>query len=173
MAKPRKGSVRAILFESLLDADSVKAKNIDEIASVAHSLGRLATSKVAREKWEYEKRKKIEEAVATLKAELQKETGWTARTDGQTPGPGRESQRRHVGEDCVKSNRDILPAGAAERLRPAAPLGLVPWIQKTGIQVDGKPFDLDRVPYMRGIFEDDATEKVAEKGSQIGSRSIP
>ncbi len=61
-----------------------------------------------------------------------------------------------------------MPAGAAERLRPAAPLGLVPWIQKTGIQVDGKPFDLDRVPYMRGIFEDDATEKVAEKGSQIG-----
>ncbi len=51
----------------------MKAKNIDEIASVAHSLGRLATSKVAREKWEYEKRKKIEEAVATLKAELQKE----------------------------------------------------------------------------------------------------
>lgn len=65
------GLCKAILFESLLDADSVKATNVDEIASVAHSLGRLATSKVAREKWEFERRKKIEDAVGELKLEMQ------------------------------------------------------------------------------------------------------
>lgn len=63
---------KAIMLEALVDADAVKAKEIDDVAAIANSLGRLATSKVARDRWEFERRKKIEEAVGALKGELQK-----------------------------------------------------------------------------------------------------
>lgn len=62
----------ALCLEALADADVLAVQSISDLASVAHSLGRLQTSQVAREKWELERRKKVEEAVETLKTEMQK-----------------------------------------------------------------------------------------------------
>jgi hypothetical protein len=64
------GLCKAILLEALADADTLKATEILDVARIANSLGRLATGKVARERWEMEKRKKIEAAVQQLKEDV-------------------------------------------------------------------------------------------------------
>lgn len=60
----------ALCLEALADADLQCVKSIEDLAKVAHSLGRLQSSAVAREKWEHEKRKTIEAAVDRLKADV-------------------------------------------------------------------------------------------------------
>jgi hypothetical protein len=61
---------KAVLFEGLLDADKVKAQTIEDVAKIGHTLGKLASSKTARDKWEFERRKKTDTAVEELKAEM-------------------------------------------------------------------------------------------------------
>ena len=61
---------QALLLEALSGADLMNVRSIEDLAKVSHSLGRLQTSQVAREKWESERRKKIEDAVTKLKGEI-------------------------------------------------------------------------------------------------------
>ena len=62
---------QAISLEALIDAQPMQVESIKDLALVARSIGRLQSSAVVRDKWEHEKRKKIEEAVAVLKNEIQ------------------------------------------------------------------------------------------------------
>jgi hypothetical protein len=60
----------ALFFEALADADLQQVKSIEELTKVANSLGRLQSSSVIRDKWEQEKRKRIEAALVQLKQEV-------------------------------------------------------------------------------------------------------
>jgi len=63
--------LNGLALEALADADLMQVKSIGDLSSVAHAVGRLQTSQVAREKWEHERHKKSAEALAELKAEAQ------------------------------------------------------------------------------------------------------
>lgn len=65
------GLCKALLLEALVDADTLKATEILDVARIANSLGRLATGKVAREKWEHERTKAIEAAFTRFKERMQ------------------------------------------------------------------------------------------------------
>jgi len=66
---------------------------------------------------------------------------------------------------------EILPDHAAERLRQQTPLTELEWVTHAGFTIDGRPFDLSRVPYQRGIYADDSPYQVFQKGSQVGISS--
>lgn len=68
--------------------------------------------------------------------------------------------------------RDILPEGAAERLRPKDPMSFLAWTQAADFSIDGNRFNLDRVPWLREIAEDDARVLVFRKGSQVAVSSF-
>ena len=63
---------QAIALEALVDAKPMQAKTIEDLAKIMHSVGRLQSSTIAREKWAHDRRKLIETAMAELKAEAQK-----------------------------------------------------------------------------------------------------
>jgi hypothetical protein len=63
----------ALCLEALADADTLQVASIPDLAKVAHAVGTLQGSSVAREKWEQEKRRKIEEAAAQMKLQMQAE----------------------------------------------------------------------------------------------------
>lgn len=62
----------ALCLEALSTADLQSVHSIEDLAKVAHALGRIQSSAVARDKWEHEKRKRIDEAVKALKGDVQK-----------------------------------------------------------------------------------------------------
>lgn len=63
---------------------------------------------------------------------------------------------------------DILPADAAERLRPKKPLEFLPWTGVANFQVDGRRFDPSLVPYLIEIYYDTSRDLTVKKASQIG-----
>ena len=66
---------------------------------------------------------------------------------------------------------DILSPDAAERLRPKDKIALKEWTSKVDYTIDGNPCDLSRIPYVRGIYDDDCTTYVFRKGSQVAVTS--
>lgn len=66
------GLAQAIALEALVDAKPVQVGSIEDLAKVSNSIGRLQHSKVLREKWEAERRRMIDAAMAELKGEAQK-----------------------------------------------------------------------------------------------------
>jgi hypothetical protein len=69
---------------------------------------------------------------------------------------------------------EILPIVAIDKLRPVDPMPELEWLRQIGFTIDGRPFDLSRVPYQRQIYEDQRPYQVFQKGSQVGisSRSL-
>lgn len=66
------GLAQAIALEALVDAQPQQVKTIEDLAKISHSIGRLQSSQISREKWAHDRRKLIETAMAELKAEAQK-----------------------------------------------------------------------------------------------------
>jgi len=66
------GLAQAIALEALMDARPVQVGSIEDLAKVSHSIGRLQASAVTRERWEHDKRKRIQEAVAVLKEDVKR-----------------------------------------------------------------------------------------------------
>lgn len=67
----------ALCLEALADAQVQQVGSIADLAKIAHAMGSLQASAVARERWEQDKGKRIEEAVKRLKATV------TALLEGQ------------------------------------------------------------------------------------------
>lgn len=64
--------VESLIMEAFLDAEPMQAQSITDLGKLTLAYARLSRSAVVREQWEHKKGKQIEEAVAELKAELQK-----------------------------------------------------------------------------------------------------
>ena len=66
---------------------------------------------------------------------------------------------------------DIITSDGAERLRPRQRLNLKDWTSAVNYTIDGNPCNLDRIPYVRGVYEDECSTYVFRKGSQVAVTS--
>ena len=66
---------------------------------------------------------------------------------------------------------DIITTDGAERLRPRDRLSLRDWTRIANYTIDGNPCNLAKIPYVRGVYEDNANTVVFRKGSQVAVTS--
>jgi hypothetical protein len=67
--------------------------------------------------------------------------------------------------------KQILPDNAAERFTVHEPLSLMDWTREANYTIDGNPCDLERIPWLRPIYEDESRVMVFRKGSQVAVSS--
>lgn len=66
---------------------------------------------------------------------------------------------------------DIITRDGAEKLRPKQRLNLKDWTVAANYTIDGNPCNLDKIPYVRGVYDDDCSTYVFRKGSQVAVTS--